>query len=253
MLHSLKAKRLFSTLIAALAGACSKAPEYAVIQPFPTPVWAGPFQEDLRIKAEADGSGDLMLMTPNDYSQRQLRRFGAIPPNARDVLRPVYRYSRSGNKLVELPPEALTQTPGSLAVWQDQRLLSDLNELTHDLAKHILRFRGSPVPTAGPTVLAASMSLDGKYASCLSAEGPFRRGLMAFTDPVVSGKRFHQVFRMSDAVEVGKPVILSKTTEKDDIQPSWSPDSRYVVYMDGGCQHLWIIEVPATSSVGETN
>jgi dipeptidyl aminopeptidase/acylaminoacyl peptidase len=158
---------------------------------------------------------------------------------------PLYRYSVKNGGLQVISPEVWNESGGSIVVYDEESRLRNRGELTHDLNTRLLEFRGSRVETAAPTVLSTAISPNGQYAAVISAEGKFKRGgIMPFGDPVISGRRFHQVFRMADAVPVGEPVMLQGTTERNDVEPCWSPDGRYVVYQDGKCEHLWIIEAP---------
>lgn len=71
-----------------------------------------------------------------------------------------------------------------------------------------------------------------------------RKSFMPFGDPTVRGDRYHQLFRMSDATEIGKAVRLKVATNGHYTYPSWSADGRYVVYQELN-ERLWIIDVSA--------
>ncbi len=235
--------RGLSLLTAGLA-ACEKKPEYPVIEPFPTTVWARPLCEGLQIRIANDGSGDLLLMSPSTSSDvRQKMRLRSMKNL------PIYRYDSKTKRLSFDVSDSWSENEGPTAISGKQHDLPPFGEeFTHDLGGHTLQWHG-PVPTAAPTVLAAVRSPNEKYVASLSAEGKSKTdGIVPFSDPTVPGRRFHEVFRASDASKVGTPVILANTTDQNNVLPCWSPDNRFVVYNDGKCEHLWIIEAPITPS-----
>lgn len=239
---------MFSRLLVALSlvlagpwnGGCEKsAPNYSVIQPLATVGWGRALCEGLHMKSATDGTGDLLLMSPSTHADA---RQGLGLPAMKDL--PIYRYHVKSRQLSALSSEIWRNEAAPETVCNEQELLWNYGEFTYDYGSKGLQFQGVKVSTAAPTVLRALRSPDKKYTSAISAEGKVKKGgWMPFGDPVIKGKRFHQVFRMSDAIEVGKAVTLAVETDRDDIAPCWSPDSRYVVYQDSKCEHLWIIEV----------
>lgn len=227
--------------------ACEKKPEFPVIEPFSTASWARPLCEGLEIRIATDGSGDLLLMSPSTSADV---RQGLGLPAMKDL--PVYRYDVKAQRLHVVSSHVWDGDSTDIMICHKQRSLLYPGPFEHDLTQHILHFHDKQVPAAAATVLNSAVSPNREYAAVLSGEGKFKRGgFMPFGDPVISGKRFHQVFRMADAVPVGEPVMLQGTTERNDVRPCWSPDGRFVVYKDGKCEHLWIIEAPITPSEAE--
>ncbi len=222
-------------------GACSK-DRHDEIPVFDTASWTIPYRGTLRIKSIDDGKGDILLMNIGSDARFALEKWGTIP--AKDLAndRPIYRYIASNRKLVEIAPESWDATAGKLLPCSAQLPLLEDGTFTHDLITKLLQFNGQTVATAGPTVLRALPDPTRKYVAVLSTDGRFQKSSIPFGDPTVRGDRYHQLFRMSDASEVGKSVKLDVNTDRDYISPCWSPDGRFVVYHDAS-EHLWIIDV----------
>lgn len=109
-----------------------------------------------------------------------------------------------------------------------------------------LRFEGNAIQAAGRAVLHCMFSPSGKLISVLSSDG-FSRGDFMFSGATVSGNRYHEVFCAETGRRVGTPVILKDPNRDDDmIRPTWSPDSRFVVYADGTLA-VWVVPVESVN------
>ena len=89
-------------------------------------------------------------------------------------------------------------------------------KMSHSLTQPA-SLQGKVLATVGPTVLQAQPDPTETYVAFLSAEGKRRTSGILFGYPTVRGDRYHQVFRMSDGSEVGKPVKLKVATDRDSI------------------------------------
>ncbi len=222
-----------------LFGTCSKSPQEPFIRPLDTPAWTDPGV--LYLKVAGDQSDGLLLMNLGAHSSFALDKNERIP--ATELSHgPIYRFKKETHTLEAISPEAWDSTDGPMAVCYKQSRLSYYGEFTHDVTTKVLQFRGGQVRTGGPTVLATTISPNNELVATVAAEGPYQRGFFFLTSSKASGKRFHQIFRLSDATEVGPSVILEKPADVDDLQPCWSPDGRFIVYVDNHSRHVWIIE-----------
>jgi hypothetical protein len=225
---------------------------HPVIPAFDTDAWTRPYRGTLRIKSLDDGTRDFLLMNIGSDSRFLLEERPLTPAKRLVDGRSIYRYVVAKGNFIEISPEIWDAATGELFSCGMQERLYNQDTFTHDLITKILQFNGNVVPTAGPTVLKALPDPTKTYVAVLSAEVKVRGSLIPFADPTIKGDRYHQLFRMSDASEVGKPLKLKIKTDRDYISPCWSPDGRFLVYHDAS-EHLWIIDVSETLSADETN
>lgn len=205
---------------------------YPSIDPIATPSWSGVLVEGMEIKIADDGTGDLLLRLPSGPS--------SIQPGHKTVELPLYRFAVSTGKLYEIAPETWNDTRSLLALCSFQSSLLGPGSFTHTVDNK-LEYLGTRVDTAFPTVLSTRVDPGKNLASVLSTEGKYQRGFFFLTNSTASGRRAHQVFRMEGARTVGEPVLLGKTTDLDDMRSCWSPDSRYVVYLNAAHTKIWVI------------
>lgn len=222
-------------------GGCSKDRE-DVIQAFETTSWTNPHRGILYLKCETDRTGDLLLMYVGSESSFAMDKNPRIPAASLAKGRPIYRYDNATNKLLHVPPEVWDAAKGDLLMCGMQLRLQDVGTFVHDSLTSVVKFSGRTVATAGRTVLKALPDPTGEYVAVLSTQGELRKPVVPFGDPVVKGERFHQLFRRQDASEIGKPVKLDVDTDRDYIDPCWSPDGRFIVYHNAS-EHLWIIDM----------
>lgn len=105
-----------------------------------------------------------------------------------------------------------------------------------------LKFNDEIIPFAGESILKAAISQDGNYLAVLTAGGKQRfRGLPSIGSYTSPGMRIHQVFRMTDGKPATEPIVLDGASIEHNINPCWSPESRYVIYVDTYLTEMWIV------------
>jgi hypothetical protein len=123
------------------------------------------------------------------------------------------------------------------------------------MVRYKLEFDGTRVRTAGKSVLQRAVLADensltpkGDFLAVLSASGSPRKPIIPFLGgDKIAGTRYHEVFRLSDGVAMGDPVILQGAdTANNMIDPCWSPDEDFVIYTDSFWT-LWIVPFPPES------
>lgn len=248
-LGRLSGKARFGLLVLFAGSACSRERD-AVIPAFDTEAWAVPYRGTLRIKSLKDGTGDILLMNIGSDSRFLLEERPLTAAKELVDGRPVYRYLASGHKIVEVTPDTWDTSPGQLLPCSEQLRLYNRGTFTHDLITKVLQFNGQVVATTGPTVLKALPDPSKTYVAVLSATDKVRGSGIPFGDPIIKGDRYHQLFRMADASEVGKPLRLKVKTDRDYISPCWSSDGRFLIYHDAS-EHLWIIDMSIYKTAGE--
>ena len=222
-----------------------RGPSYPVVPAFDLREWSWPSGGSLLIKDANDGTPDLILMCVGvDSGLFDVHQLRSIPTRMLKNVPPLLRYIAEQNKVVEVPLESWDMSTGQMsASWTQPVRLYNRGTFTHDLITRLLQFNGKVVPTAGLTVLTAQPDPTKTYVAVLSAKGKLRKS-WAFGDPTVRGDPYHQLFRMSDGTEVGKPVRLKVATNGTYVYPLWSADGRYVIYKELN-ELLWIIDVSA--------
>lgn len=230
--------------------ACSKE-QHTVIPALDTKPWSVGERGPLYVKCINDGTGDILLANVHTDPGYRLVDWPSIP--ARKVVngRPIYRYVASARKLVEIAPEIWDGATGEIITCGKQVSLSPhYGNFTHDLVKRSLQFNQKDIISAGPTVLTALPDPSKTYVAVLSATGEMRKSIIPFGDPTIEGDRYHQLFRMADATEVGQRVKLKVSTDRHYTFPCWSPDGRFVIY-DELSERLWIVDVANSLGVEE--
>jgi len=202
---------------------------YPIIRAIDLRPWSWPSGDSLFIKDANDGTSDLLLMSIGVESGLfEVNGLRSIPTRMLKNVPPLLRYIAEQNKVVQVPLESWDTCTG---------------KMSHSLTQSA-RLRGKVLATAGPTVLDVQPDPTETYVAFLSAEGKLRKSWIPFGDPAVRGDRYHQLFRISDGSEVGKPVKLKVATNRDYVSPLWSADGRYVIYTELN-ERLWIIDVSA--------
>ena len=111
----------------------------------------------------------------------------------------------------------------------------------------ILRFKGAPATIAGQTALHVILSPDKERVAVLSAEGPWKRSFVPHitggAGGSASGARHHEVLRRTDGTRQGAVIRLAYKAGAPPFGGCWSPDGRFVVYVDDGNSLVWIIPV----------
>lgn len=106
-----------------------------------------------------------------------------------------------------------------------------------------LIYNNGVVRTQGKTVLSIRVSPHGDKVAVLSAEGERERreSIVPFMGGRGSapGARTHELFRLPEMTQVGKPVTLPIAGEPE---PIWSADEKHVVYVDG--DDVFFLTVP---------
>ncbi|MBI1825176.1 MAG: hypothetical protein HY287_12160 [Planctomycetes bacterium] len=208
--------------------------------------WAGSstHEEVPIVKIFPDSPATLLIASADCYKWKYATD---RDPPTEALSRNIYQYDSRTNELTMVDQTIWRSKAG--AVWHNFAHPKEIarkyppwsgNGYNTD---RVLRFDGKRIETAGKAVLWMQLSPDAKLVAVLSAEG-YREGAMFFS-PSVYGRRFHQIFQYETGEPVGAPVMLQDARpnlHSDTIRPTWSADSKYVVYTDGPYS-LWVVPV----------
>ena len=237
---------LFLNLLLAMPLACERdaTERYAPQRLIRTPEWGVRGILLLRQSREQDGTFLLRLLTHDEHI---LFRYGnPLPASA--VERVVYRFRPGADKLEIV---GLTEWDAGGPIAKQWRGDCDLGVDPHD---EELIFGGIVVPTAGKLAISYAASPTDEWAAVLSVEGPRGMGFIGIPlamggRGIAKGKRYHQLFRCSDATAIGKPLILPFTANgADTLEAIWSPDGKYILYPEVFFRSIYIFPVGHVSA-----
>jgi len=110
-----------------------------------------------------------------------------------------------------------------------------------------LRFKGALAQIAGQTALHVILSPDKEHVAVLSAEGPWKRSFIPHitggAGGSASGARHHEVLRRKDGIRQGAVIRLDHKPSAVPFGGCWSPDGRFVIYVNDGNSLVWIVPV----------
>jgi len=228
-------------LVAVGSGACQKKPTTPEVPALLTPAWRD--VGDLFVRRESDASGVLLIRHIDGIQRISYDRGHDEFDGSNPSQKVVYRYDPSKGTLE--PVTAAEWKSASGTIIDCNLSLGDPAPLVYNDRAKTLRLNGTPVRTAGQTVLSVAVSPDKQSVAVLSAEGPWRPSVVPHIGGGnVSGARIHEILHRKDGSRLGAPIRI--TTEGVELPGGgcWSADGRYVIYTDAGWTRLWIHPVP---------
>ncbi len=104
-----------------------------------------------------------------------------------------------------------------------------------------IQIGGRTITLKGKVILDIGLSPTGREVAVLSAEGPKRNSVLPFWGGSgASGKHYCELFDTDSGMVVGKPLLMTFTTEHDAVSRWWSHNERYLVYAQ---QYLEFIQI----------
>lgn len=200
-----------------------------------TEIWN---QKNLLVRKSSPGSNDLLFrnLSEKDYYLYRKNLLPAASVGASTIVHYQADPGLLGSVNAKYWDDATTPI---VACWSQTVGFQKLQ-----LAAYRLEMDQNAIPTKGKSVLQMAILPGGHYAAVLSASGSPRKPLLPFIGgDTISGTRYHEVFRLTDAKPIRDPVTLETAADSNIILPCWSPDEEYVIYTDSFYK-IWVIPFP---------